>query len=278
MTIKAKILCLVGAFALLAAAITGLSLKTMDDYNRVIDDYRHTSQNVFNGERLNRQLTGAALDGRGVYMAHNEDEAVAAARQVDVRADALGELIADWDKTLKPGELPKYAAVRKNVRDFVHDGHVLATTTRDHGLRAANSYGNHAAFRATREQMQADIDSMVADIEARQVQSQRALEQFETQRQEQFLLIAASGILVLLAGSMWIAIGSIANPLSDIRRSMVKVSEGDFDTPIPTDRSTSEIGQLWNALDILKGRAAEAERLSQEKLAQEHRLRELVLD
>ncbi len=278
MTIKAKILCLVGAFALLAAAITGLGLKTMADYSRIIEDYRHTSQNVFNGERLNRQLTGAALDGRGVYMAHDEDEAVAAARQVDARADALSELIAGWDKTLKPGELPKYAAVRKNVLEFIRDGRRLAAMTRKDGRNAATSYGDHAEFRATREQMQADIDAMVGEIEARQAQSQRALERFEMQRQEQFLLIATTGILLLLAGSMWIAIGAIANPLSQIRRAMVKVSEGDYETPTPVSRPDSEIGQLWNALDILKGRAAQAERLRKEKLAAEHALRELVLD
>ncbi len=277
MTIKAKILCLVGAFALLAAAITGLGLATMADYNRIIDDYRHTSQNVFNGEKLNRQLTGAALDGRGVYMAKSDEEAVIAATQIDARADALTALINDWQKSLRPGELPKFAAVRKNVLEFARDGHVLAETTRNRGLQAANQYGNHAEFRSFREQMQTDVDSMVAEMEARQVQSQAALAQFEAKRQGHFLLIAATGILVLLGGSLWLAIGSIANPLGRIRRSMVRVSEGDYDAPIPDGR-TGEIGELWGALDILKARAAEADRLSKQKLEDEHRLRELVLD
>jgi len=126
--------------------------------------------------------------------------------------------------------------------------------------------------------MQSDVDSMVADMEARQVQSQTALVQFESKRQNQFLFIAASGILVLLAGSLWLAIGSIATPLSQIRRSMVRVSEGDYETPLPAGRTGSEIGELWGALDILKARAAEADRLSKQKLEAEHRLRELVLD
>ena len=69
MTIKAKILCLVGAFALLAMVITGLGLNTMTDYNRVIEDYRHASDNAMRGERLNRYMMQAALDGHGIYSA-----------------------------------------------------------------------------------------------------------------------------------------------------------------------------------------------------------------
>lgn len=278
MTIKAKILCLVAAFALLAAAITALSLKTMADYSHAIADYRHASENAFRGERLNRYLTAAALEGRGVYMARNEKDAHIAADLVDTRANALVAFVNDWNTRLKPGELPEFAEVRGYVLELARDGHVLADTTRNSGIKAANDYGNHAQYRLARERIQARIDRMVGRITAAQTRSQAELTQFASQRQLQFLLISGAGILLLLVASMWIAIASIARPLTSIRRSMVKVSEGIYDTPIPDAPAGSEIGELCGALEILKVRAAEAERLTKAKLEEEHRLRELVLD
>jgi len=277
MTIKAKILCLVAAFALLAAAITSLSLSTMGDYKRAIAEYRHASQNAFNGERLNRYLSAAALEMRGIYMARTEADALIAADRTDISADQLTAFVMQWHRQVRPGELPQFAGVEAKIQNLAGGAHFIARYTRDNGRLAAYAVGNIARHRVFREKMQADIDAMVREIEARQALSAAELSHFEAQREVQFLLIATTGILVLLGGSLWIAFGSIAYPLNQVRRSMVRVSEGDYETPIPDDRK-GEIGELWGALDILKARAIEAERLTTEKLAEEHKLRELVLD
>ncbi len=278
MTIKTKILSLVAAFALLALAITALSLKTMDDYNHSIDSYRQASDNAFRGERLNRYLTAAALAGRTLYMASDQAQAKAATDQIDAIADQLTSLVEDWDKHIKPGELPEFEAVHSEVMTFVADGRTLARVTRDKGLGAANTYGNHPEYVHSRENMQANIDSMVARIEAEQARSRAALQKFESERQTQFMIIAITGILLLAGGSFWIAIDSITTPLSQVRQSMIKISEGAYDTPIPTDHASTEISELWGALAVLKARAVEAEKLSEERLKDEQKLRELMLD
>jgi methyl-accepting chemotaxis protein len=126
--------------------------------------------------------------------------------------------------------------------------------------------------------MQADISAMVTRINADQAASQAALMRFEQVRAGQFLAIAGVGILLLLAASLWIAIRSITEPLGQVRRSMVRISEGQYQTPIPDGHKDGEIAELWGALDILKTHAIEAERLSCERLEAEHRTRELVLD
>ncbi len=161
---------------------------------------------------------------------------------------------------------------------FVADGRTLARVTRDKGLGAANTYGNHPEYVHSRENMQANIDSMVARIEAEQARSRAALQKFESERQTQFMIIAITGILLLAGGSFWIAIDSITTPLSQVRQSMIKISEGAYDTPIPTDHASTEISELWGALAVLKARAVEAEKLSEERLKDEQKLRELMLD
>jgi methyl-accepting chemotaxis protein len=262
----------------LAVAITGLGLQTMSDYNRIIDNYRRASDNMVRAERLNRYMEQAALDGHGLYNADSARAEQWAAYRVDATADKLAAFVDDWNARLLPGELPDFPAVRDFVLGMARDGHALAKIAREQGLAAANAYGNHPQNRATRENMQARIDSMVAKITTREADSRIALTRFEKVRAMQFLAVAGIGILLLLAASLWIAVRSIAEPLGAVRRSMVRISEGQYETPIPVGHKDGEIAELWGALDILKAHAIEAERLSRERLEAEHRMRELVLD
>ena len=278
MTIKAKIFGLVGAFALLAAAITGLGLQTMSDYNRIIETYRHASDNAFRAERLNHYVTAAALEMRGIYMSRTPEDALAAAAKAEQSGAVLKAFLDDWKHQLKPGELPQFDAVYKNAGDVASGSRFIAQYTREHGADAAYAIGNTPQHVAFRERMQSDIAAMAARTNADQSTSQAALTRFEQVRAGQFLGIAGVGIALLLAASLWIAIRAIAEPLSEVRRSMVKISEGRYETPIPEGHKDGEIAELWGALDILKMHAIEAERLSREQLEAEHRTRELVLD
>ncbi len=179
---------------------------------------------------------------------------------------------------MRPGELPQFAAVYKNAGDLAGGSRFIARYTREHGRDAAYAVGNTPQHIVFRERMQADIDAMVTQITADQSASQAALTRFERVRAVQFVGIAGVGIVLLLTASLWIAVRAIAEPLGEVRRSMVKISEGRYETPIPEGHKDGEIAELWGALDILKAHAIEAERLSREQLEAEHRTRELVLD
>jgi len=278
MTIKAKIIGLVGAFAVLATAITGLGLQTMNDYKRIIETYRHDSENALRAERLNHYITAAALEMRGVYMSRTPAETLAAADKAERSGAQLKAFLDDWKSRLKPGELPRFEVAYKNAGLLAMGTRFIAGYARQHGADAAYAIGNTPEHVAFREHMQADITAMVTQINDKQTASRAALMQFEQVRASQFLAIACAGILLLLAASLWIAIRSIAEPLGEVRRSMVRISEGVYETPIPAHHKDGEIAELWGALDILKTHAIEAERLSREQLEAEHRTRELVLD
>ena len=46
MTIKSRILLLVGCFALMASAVTGLGLVTIQDYNRILREVSEAHENA----------------------------------------------------------------------------------------------------------------------------------------------------------------------------------------------------------------------------------------
>ncbi|HTN39854.1 MAG TPA: methyl-accepting chemotaxis protein, partial [Asticcacaulis sp.] len=88
MTIKLRILALVAGFAIMAAAITGLGLVTINDYNRMLQTADKAQDNAYRGEHLNRLVTAAVMESRGVYMSKDTQEASKYADGVDKQLDS----------------------------------------------------------------------------------------------------------------------------------------------------------------------------------------------
>jgi nitrate/nitrite-specific signal transduction histidine kinase len=278
MSIKAKILSLVLAFTLLAAAITALGLKTMVDYDKVIADYVHASNNAFSGERLNRYVLTVAIDLRGMFMAKNKTSADERALRLEASANRLEAFAKQWKTQLNATEMAEFRTFEKDLNTTIYAVRKLSLITRNESLQKADSIGNNDAYRRFRESMQVRIDNMITKIEARLTQSRAEMNHFKAERIKHFLLIATLGIALLIAGSIWIAVSAIASPLRRVSQSIVKISEGAYDTPIPTEEKSEEIAEVWGALAILKDRAMEADRLTREERVREQKLRELVLD
>lgn len=278
MTIKAKIISLVVAFALVAGSITALGLKTMQDYQAVIDRYERASENALRGEKLNRLLSNSAVEMRGVYLAKSREAVLVQADRVEARSKALEDFLASWQAYLRPGEVPEFAQARTDSLDIARGGYRLAKVAREQSQAAADAVGNKDHYRIAREAKQARMEVMVQRITGDMQTSRKALETYQQSRMRDFVLIAAAGTLGLFGLSLWVAISSIANPLNRIRQSIIRISEGAYDTAMPEADGNGEIGEIWGALSVLKERAREAERLTNEKLDAEHRLRELVLD
>ncbi len=119
------------------------------------------------------------------------------------------------------------------------------------------------------------LDAMVADFHQKLQAKQAELKIYQARRITEFLAIAATGTILLLLASLWVAIRSIANPIKTITGSIIRISEGAYDTVIPEHAAdpgkTDEISRLWAAIAILKDRSVELKRLNDAKL-------ELMLD
>ncbi|UDF04678.1 methyl-accepting chemotaxis protein [Asticcacaulis sp. AND118] len=271
MSIKFKILALVAAFALVASAVTGLGLATIGDYNKILTKYGNAYENAYNGEKLNRLVTFVVMESRGVYMAENTEKAKKFADGVDKGLDDIQALLTSWKSSLEPGELPAFAAVEAKAKEFITFRREIARVGRDVDPQEANALGNNDANRANRSGFQKDIDAMVETIRADLDTSQAEVAAYSQTRSSLFLTLAVTGILALLAGSLWVAIKVISRPLQNIDRSVTRISEGAYDTPIPERTANDEIGSLWRSIRVLRDRAAEAEQLKVEQQMAEKR-------
>ncbi len=272
MTIKSRILFLVGCFALMASAITGLGLVTIHDYNRMLREVSEAYENTYRGEHLNRLVTAAVMESRGVYMSKDTTEAKKYADGIDKNLKDMATLLSDWKGSMAPNELPEFAAVSDTAQQFITIRTETARLGRDVSPEAANTQGNNDANRGNRKAFQAAIDTMVAHIRTNLDSTQADLKRYKETRETQFLVIALAGILALIAGSLWVAIRSISRPLNQVTQKVMHISEGAYDTEIPNATGKDEISSLWRSIRTLRDRAAEGENLKAQQKEEELRI------
>ena len=272
MTIKSRILALVACFALMASAITGLGLVTIHDYNRMLLQVSDAYENAYRGEHLNRLVTAAVMESRGVYMAKDTAGAKTYADGIDKDLNDISALLVEWKGTLSAGELPEFAAVEEKAQEFIGFRRELARLGREVSPDAANTQGNNDANRSNRKAFQAAIDAMVAHIHSNLDKSQADIQRYKAQREIQFLTMALAGIVLLVSASLWIAVKSISRPLRHVTDSVMRISEGAYDTAIPEARGKDEISSLWRSIRTLRDRALEAETLKAQQREEELRM------
>jgi methyl-accepting chemotaxis protein len=247
-------------------AITVLAFFTMKHYDGVIAEYSRASDNAFKGEHLNLLLSQETIDIRNIYIA---DSPEVLAQRIDSLNRHIAEtktLLTAWKKTLRPGEIPQFKSIDSDSRGMMNFLVRVAETARTQSPKAASIIGTTDRSIAWREAFQGRVDGMVTGIQAKLKAREADVEAYKQTRKLIYVLFAGGGTLLLLLASLWVAIKSIANPLKKVTGSIISISEGAYDTPIPAVTGKDEISRLWAALAILKAHAVEAKRLSDQKL------------
>lgn len=266
MTIKAKILALVAAFAIMAAAICALGLITMSDYSRALAVYTRASDDAFRAQKLNLLVADSIIEMRNVYLTRTPEQLAYRTGALQGRIDETRALMVEWKAERTTAEVPDLDYMDAGAKSVNAFGERVIAIARAEGPEAAEKFGLNPTRIASREGFQARLDSIAASIQAKQTQTRRDLQLYQKQRMADFVLAAGGGILLMLMASLWIALNSIANPLRRVTQSVIRISEGAYDTAIPATTRGDEISRLWSALAILKDRAIEAKRLTDEKL------------
>jgi methyl-accepting chemotaxis protein len=175
---------------------------------------------------------------------------------------------------MKPGELPEFAAVEIKANEFITLRRELARLGRDVSPAEANVLGNNDANRENRKAFQASIDSMVKTIRTNLDASKADIAKYQRTRVWQFLLIAAAGVIGLIGASLWVAVKSISRPLHHVTESVMRISEGAYDTAVPEAKAKDEISSLWRSIRTLRDRALEGETLKAHQQEEEMRIAE----
>ncbi len=279
MSIRTRLMGLMAGFAAMALAIAALGLMTLADYQTMMGDNNRAWENTWRGERLNHLVSNVVMESRGMFSADTPADVPMFAAKVTSNLDAIEALLRDWKATgpvegrlvaeITP-DMTRFIALRRQTAALAIAGHVNEA----HALGLSN--------RADRVAFQAHLDALVAHIRSDQDAAQTRADQYSRSRALEFAMAAGAGILLMSAIAVWALARFVTRPLKAIARAIIDTAESDYSLPLPEPRGQDEISTVWRALNVLKDRAIEAERLAAAQREAEHQkeieLRQLILD
>ena len=276
MSIRARILALVGGFAAMALIVTALGLQTIADYNRTLRDYDHAYENAWRAERLNHIVSNVVLETRGLYIARSDDELKSFVSSLKANLDALDTALNDWKAHLTPEEAGRLKPIETDARDFIAVRRQVAAFAAAGKMEDAHTLSTNN--RPVRIVFQNKVDALVlktvSELDAAKVKTAK----FDHDRTMAFLITCVGGILLMVAAALWLVTHFVTRPLRQLAGAIVGTSKGDYGTALPSGDGKTEIDEVWKALAVLKAHAIEADKLRKAEHDRELKLREIMLD
>lgn len=292
MSIKARILALVAAFAVMALGIAGLGVLTIRDYDRMMKNYGLSYDNTYYGEHLNYLVSSAVMESRGIYLSRDTNAARIFAKRLENDLTEIEQTMEDWRAIGGPAKLASFGVIEKQAQEFITFRRELIRLGTTVSPAEADKLGNNERARARRIAFQADVEKAVMASRKDLANHQAIAQEYHAKRAIHFLTVAILGIVLMVAISIWIVVEFISKPLKTIANAIISVSEGKYETPIPdahphhdpghVHHQHDEIAAVWRAIEHLRDRAIEADRLAKEQREIERlkqmELRQIILD
>jgi len=279
-SIRARILILVGCFALMAFTVTGLGLLTISDYNRMMKDYDHAYDSTWRGERFNHLISNVVMETRGIYIAVDDKQRDGFLSNMAADLNEMESFIHQWHVDAAPAEKPQIDSLAAQATGFISLRRHVIELARSGDIKGAEALST--SNRSDRIGFQTEVENLVQKTRKDLAAAKAEADHFNKRRASDFLLTALIGIAIIMALSLWIVSHFITDPLRNLASAIIRTSKGEYDQVIEETDGQDEVSSVWRALAVLKERAQEAERLAAAKAAEEHekelKLREILLD
>ncbi|MGA9657789.1 MAG: HAMP domain-containing protein [Asticcacaulis sp.] len=280
MSIRSRILMLVGCFALMAFTVTGLGLMTISGYNRMIKDYDHAYDNAWRGEHFNHLITKVVMETRGQYNITSQNNRMVFVNGLINNLNELETFTAEWQAHANPAEKAQIDSIAAHTKGFIALRRRVAALAASGDIVAAEALS--VSNRPDRIAFQTHVAQLIDSTRVTLIAAKAKADNYSHRRAGDFLLTALIGIAIMMAISLWIVAHFITNPLRNLASAIIKTSKGDYDVPIDDGNGKDEVASVWQALAILKERSIEAEQLAAAKAKADHekemKLREIMLD
>lgn len=276
MSIRARILVLVGCFSIMALVVTGLGLQTIADDNRTLGAYDHAYDNALRAERLNHIISNVVLETRGLYIARSDEELQGFIKGLNSNLDALQLAVVQWEAKLTPAESDRLASIQQDAQTFIGLRRQIAEYAAAGRLEEAHTLSTNN--RTERIAFQAKVDAIVSKTVAELNAAKAETERRNRDRATLFLATCVGSILIMVAAALWLVTHFVTRPLRELASAIVRTSRGDYAVPLPAGDGKTEIDAVWQALGVLKAHAIEAEQLRQAEHERELKMREIMLD
>ncbi|SFG97848.1 methyl-accepting chemotaxis protein [Methylobacterium gossipiicola] len=264
MRIRAKILAFVIACSAMTLLAAGLGLATVQDLEDTVIRGREASQRALDAAKLNRYVTTVVLESRGIYASKDTTDAATHAAGLRENLVKIDDLLKSWPPRLTATEETLFAKVLEQIASFRIFRLETARLGTEVSPKAAADQGFTLNNRNNRKLLQASIDALTADGQARLTEIQRSADELYEHRMIVLGLLAVLGPLGCLGLGIVIGHYQIARPLVGVSAAIRRLSAGDHTLPATTPRK-DEIGEIEESMQVFAGAMREAETLRSEQ-------------
>ncbi len=255
MSIRARIHFVVGLMGAICIFIGAVAAFVVLRFDSELAAYRNISDRAYLGEHLNRQVTAAVMEARGIYAAASTEKAKKFADGLMEQLDGIDETLKIWRPMVPAEGLSAFEAVASRAaefRTFRSETARLGTTV---SIDAANEQGNNEANRANRKAFQAEIDAVVqADRESMEAVKEDISSLLTTMLT--VIGVAVTAGLVIGGGIAFrMAKSQISVPVQALTSTMTRIANGDLSTEVPYQGRKDEIGEISAAVSIFRNNA-----------------------
>jgi len=281
MSIRLRLMTLIASFGLVALLITGLAMTYMSDYRRgLMVRYGQAHEQAYVIERLHHTVSRAIMESHDIYDAQPPSEVRRLASLLSHDLDKLEADLSEWRNSPDPLTRDRYQTVSTAAARFISPRRVLARLVSEGRLDEARQLG--ATLIEDHLTIQAQLDTVMADVIKDMAVTEADTTRFASSRTRAFLVIALFSIAFILAGSTWLILTFVTRPLRQVAGTIINLSEGQLDTPVPDVTGKDEVADVWRAVARLKINAVEAEKVmaAQREIERQQTLeaRQLLLD
>ncbi len=217
MSLRTRILLLVGGFVAMTLVVMLFGVSTIADYNGMMADYDRASENAYRGERLNYLISSAVMESRGIYNSHTRDDVDLYAGRLDRDLDRIDAEIVQWKRAGIATRSADLAAVEAKTAAFIQVRRQLSQTARTQSAAAAEEIGRNT--RQARITFQADIERVVADTRNDMLQTKARADTYRRERAITFVAITLLWIGVTAGLGIWLVSHFITRDLSRSREA-----------------------------------------------------------
>jgi signal transduction histidine kinase len=202
MTLRARIFILIGGLVVMSLSVMLFGLSTLSDYNRMMADYGRAYENAYMGERLNRLISSAVMEARGIYHSRSQEETRMFAARLDRNLDEIDAVLVQWRSKGAAGQDVGLDQLEDRARRFMDVRRRQSQVAIAQGPAAAEAIG--LVDRPERMSFQREIDRVVAATR-RTLDSETArAAAYRHERVISFVAMTLAWIVLAAALSFWV--------------------------------------------------------------------------
>ena len=256
------IIAFLGLLPVLGLSMALFAVQIAQRDNAILD---RTVRGALHLKEINGLVFAAVMESRGIYMSPDWKTAEPFAEKLAQDLSELQTTAAAWKSIAIAAQRSNVDELSRRIDQFVTFRNELLRLARDVGTDAARRFGDNAANRTVRSELNESLTIVARGYESEVARAREMIVRHDRNVLTTLSMLAALALCALVIGVALVSRGLLA-PLSGMRRSMLRLVDGDLDSQVLGMDRSDEIGEMARSVAVFRDSSIERKKLNREAM------------